>query len=146
MVIQACSDIYELSSLNWENIFSNLIWMNRYKSDSSINTLTSNVYNKFYSNTDNLNFTKYDICNFIKQELSSDDTFYGRFYRQLRFDQDNQIKNKEYIIKQLNEYWSNHDGNGPSISDITENCTIDKVHDIYKYGIDSYGNMYCLYK
>ena len=54
--------------------------MNNYKSNSSINTLTANVYNKFY-NTGDLNFTKYDLCNFIKQELSSNDTFYGRFYR-----------------------------------------------------------------
>jgi hypothetical protein len=80
MASDICSKIYELSSLNWENIFSNLIWMNNYKSNSSINTLTANVYNKFY-NTGDLNFTKYDLCNFIKQELSSDDTFYGRFYR-----------------------------------------------------------------
>lgn len=80
--------------------------------------------------------------------LSAESTFYGRFYRQLRLDQYDQQANKKYIINQLSCYWGHEpvSGGGPSISAITNPMPLSCAFDIYKYGIDSYGNMYCLYK
>lgn len=67
------------------------------------------------------------------------DTFYGRFYRQLRLELDEKAGTREYIVKQLQQYWGSIDG-------ITQNTSLVDAYDIYRYGIDSYGNMYCLYK
>ena len=92
--------------------------------------------------------TPYDVYSAVKNALSGESTFYGRFYRQLRLDQGQQRANKEYRINQPTRYWGHMSvpGGGPSISAITNETTLDRVFDIYKYGIDSYGNMYCLYK
>ena len=92
--------------------------------------------------------TPYEVYSAVKDVLSGESTFYGRFYKQLRLDQDNQRANREYIINQLSCYWGHKPvpGGGPSISAITNDAPLPDAFDIYRYGIDSYGNMYCLYK
>jgi hypothetical protein len=101
LAISVCSNIEALPSIdNWDDVLRELNWMTNYKSDYSVGVLTANIYNKFYKDIpSSCELTKYNLCNTIKSELSSDDTFYGRFYRQLRLDQKNKNKNKDYIIE-----------------------------------------------
>lgn len=87
-----------------------------------------------------------DLRKAVSRGLSSDDTFYGRFYRQLRLEQLSRKEDLDYVVAQVREYWDGRRGQGPSISEITRDRPLGEVFDIYRYGVDSYGNMYCLYK
>lgn len=112
-----------------------------------VNAVSSYVFDECYGSRPLSDVTPYRLHAAIASALSGEDTFYGRFYKQLRLDLPQQYQNRQYIADQLNYYWA-HDAapDVPSISGITNDATLDQAYDIYKYGIDSHGNMYCLYK
>ena len=62
-------------------------------------------------------------------------TFYEKYYKHL----DLTIPQYQHIAEQLKEYQA-------QILDITSDKTNTNVNDIYKYGLDVYGNSYILYK
>lgn len=140
-----CERVNGLGTLAWKDV-SAVIWeMETYMTQAQVNAITSEVNNACYAGKQLSDVTLYGLRKAIKEAASKQETFYGRFYRQLRLDLDDQVGTKNYIVEQLKEYWS-RGSNGPSIKTITNSTTLDNAYDIYKYGIDSYGNMYCLYK
>ena len=149
MASDICESISRLRSLEWSSVSAYLAELDKYKPDRSVDKACSCVYDACYKGRALSNITLQDVRNAVQQALSSDETFYGRFYRQLRLDREAQRETREYIVNQLSSYWGGGrdiPGGGPSIFSITEDATFDKVYDIYRYGMDSYGNMYCLYK
>jgi len=148
LAIDARAAVEKLDSLEWSKVSPIIESMSIYKGMASTQRLSAELFGELYDGKPLSSVTKYGLCRSISQHLSSDDTFYGRFYRQLRLDQDQRADDRMYIVNQLNEYWNHRGahGGGPDIDNITKNRQIDQVYDIYRYGIDSDGNMYCLYK
>lgn len=139
--------ITDLSSLGWDVVWpvvqSELVSV---KPAAQVAAVSSSIWNACYKDMQLSDVTARMLRDAVTAALSGEDTFYGRFYRQLQLDQIEKSETKQYIINQISAYWDGHPHKGPSIRDITDDRRLDDVYDIYRYGIDSYGNMYCLYK
>lgn len=93
--------------------------MRDYMPSESIGAALAYVYEKCYDGRNLSDITAREICGVVADSLSGNDTFYGRFYRQLNLDQEVKKPVKDYIVEQIREYWGGGEGS-PSISGITE--------------------------
>ena len=93
-----------------------------------------NAYIEQHSN-DVSSITMADVMALIGNCLSQESTFYEKYYKHLSLSH----LQYQHIANQLEEYCG-------QIQDIIRHATPKTVYDIYKYGLDTYGNSYILYK
>lgn len=97
---------------------------------------------KYLNETSPLDYSPYRFAESIA--LACGETFYGKYYFHLQLDDDQ----REYVAKQLSVYYLDppEERDYTTVGDIVSGDVPGNELDIYRYGEDSFENMYILYK